>query len=115
MSETPPSNPGPRERAEERSQHPEDIRPNPETQDAPPTMPTLEEQHEHEAPDVDADVLADRIGERAQHVDHGTSEGQPDPGSEQGPAPKTGRESGFFGGDPETDEAQVGHRPLPGE
>ncbi|MDQ3887575.1 MAG: hypothetical protein M3308_11350 [Actinomycetota bacterium] len=105
----------PRERAEQRSQQPEEIRPNPESQSDPPQMPTYEEQHEHEAPGVSAEDIQERIGERAARVDHGSAEGQPDPGVEQGPAPKTGREGGVFGGDPETDEAQVGHRPVPGE
>ncbi len=105
----------PRERAEQRSQDPQNIQPNPESQNDPPQMPTYAEQHEHEAPDVSADDLKDRIGDRAARVDHGSSEGQPDPGVEQGPAPKAGRTGGMFGDEgSDTAEAEVGHRPLPG-
>ena len=71
----------PRDRAEQRSQHPQEVRSNPESQDDPPQMPTYEEQHEHEAPGVSADDVKERIGDAEQ-------------GGEQGPATKTGREGG---------------------
>ena len=71
----------PRDRAEQRSEHPQEVRSNPESQDDPPQMPTYEEQHEHEAPGVSADDVKERIGDAEQ-------------GGEQGPATKTGREGG---------------------
>lgn len=104
----------PRERAEQRSQNPEDIQPNPETQSDPPQMPTYAEQHEHEAPGISADDYQQHIADRAANVDHGSSEGKPDPGAEEGAAPKTGRSGGMFGEDAsDTHEAEAGHRPLP--
>lgn len=102
----------PRERAEQRSDHPEDISPNPESQDNPPEMPTLQEQHEHEQPQVDADVLADRIDSRDANL--GSAEGEPDPGVEGGAAEYTGRKGGFGEGS-EAQGADMSRRPLPGD
>jgi hypothetical protein len=99
----------PRERAEQRSQNPEDVRPNPESQSDPPEMPTYAEQHEHEAPGVSAEDVKERIG-----AQQGASQGEADPGVEGGPAPKTGRTGGFGEGE-DTTEGQVGRRPLPGD
>ncbi len=102
----------PRERAEQRSQNPEDIQPNPESQNDPPQMPTYEEQHEHEAPGMSAEDYKENLAERG--ANQGSSQGEPDPGVEGGPAPKSGRKGGMFGDEgSDTAKADVGHRPLP--
>jgi len=102
----------PRERAEQRSQNPEDIQPNPEAQNDPPQMPTYAEQQKDEAPGISAEDYKEHLAERG--ANQGSSQGEPDPGVEGGPAPKAGRKGGMFGDEgSDTANADVGHRPLP--
>jgi len=106
MSETP------RERAEQRSDQPEQIQPNPEAQGDPPEMPTLEEQHADAHPEVDADTLASRMEDR--NPNQGSAEGEPDPGVQPGADEYTGREGGFGEGS-EAPGGAVPRRGLPGD
>ena len=103
----------PRERAEQRSQNPQDIQPNPETQNDPPEMPSYEEQHEHEAPNVSAEDYKQHVADRG--ANQGSTEGESDPGVEGGAASQTGRKGGTFAGGEDASEGQVGRRPVPGD